>query len=234
MEFARELLELQDIDISLHRNEAALKQIPEASQILDVRSRLKELERRSTRIVGLLKDQQMDLDDGHRQHEELIQRCNDIRRSNESADYRRVKNNNAELDRIAKRLEKLEFNEAKANAEIERLHGLQEKSASVKQALEQRELELLRTFKAKAQSLRDESVQLKQRREELVSVLPESLLKAYEKSCSLHGGIGVSHIEDGACSGCGVELQTSQIDDLRLGNDISTCPVCGRILVVRS
>jgi predicted nucleic acid-binding Zn-ribbon protein len=233
MSSAHDLLELQDLDISLHRNAAALKQIPEAAQIIDVRARLKELARRTTRINGLLKDQQMELEDGRAEHAELVERCELIQRDSEGADYRQQRKSGAELDNIAKRLEKLEFNDGKISQEIERLQGLQKKSEQVRGALVERERELLDSFRDKAQGLRDDEVHLKERRAELVGSMPADLVKRYDESCARHGGIGVCHLEGKVCSGCGVELQTSQVDELRAGDAVSLCPVCGRMLVVR-
>lgn len=234
MESARALIELQHIDIELLRNRKALEKIPETPKIADVRARLKELSRRSVKITGMLKDQQMAAEDDESERKLVVNRAREIEKENETADFRRVKNNNAELDRIAKRIEKLDYNANKRNAEIQKLEDLQAQAKDIQEKLVATEKELLIAFKKNAQSIRDDITRLEGEREAAIASLPQELLDAYDKSCKAHGPVGVATIEAGTCSGCGMQLQPSQLDELRQGPDISACPVCGRLMVVRT
>ena len=71
------------------------------------------------------------------------------------------------------------------------------------------------------------------RREALRERIDADLLARYDASCKKHGSIGVAELAGGSCSVCRVELRPTQIDQLRQGPDIATCPMCGRMLVVR-
>ncbi len=235
MDAGSALIELQRIDVEILRNRKALEKIPEAAKVAEVRSRLKELARRTTKIVGLLKDQEMACRDGQEDREDLMRRAHDLERENARADFRRVRDNNAELDRIAKRVEKIDYDAEKAKGEIRRLHDLLDQSQKIKEALEQRERELLVAFRDSAKSLREDLGTLAAQRETCLASLAPELRERYAASCKAHGAVGAAQLDGGTtCTGCGMQLQPSQIDALRVGPDISTCPVCGRLLVVRT
>lgn len=235
MEEARALLELQQVDLSIIRDRRSLEAIPEAKQIQEVRAKLKELSRRTTKIRGLLKDQTMESQANAAKRQEVTERVEEVTRASEqSADFRRITNNNAELDRLAKRLEKIDFIAGKQDQEIARLEGLMRQSEEVRAKLEASERALVEAFRDKAQAVRDDLARLMGERESLVAAISPERLKDYEARCRTHGMIGVAQLEDGMCGGCRVQLQPSQLDALRTGPDVSTCPVCGRLLVVRT
>lgn len=234
MQTARDLLELQQVDLGIMRDRKAIEAIPEMAQIQEVRAKQKDLAKRTTKIVGMLKDQQIEEIDNDGRRATLTRHVEEVKLDNaQSSDFRRIQNNNAELDRLAKRLEKVDFNQKKVRAEIERLEGLYAQAQEIKAHLDAREAALLESFKETAGALREDLQTLVNRREALRERIPEDLLARYEVSCKKHGLVGVAELRAGSCTGCGVELQVSQIDRLRNGADIDTCPVCGRLLVVR-
>ena len=235
MEEARALLELQQVDLQIVRDRRSLEAIPEGKQVQEVRAKLKELARRTTKIRGLLKDQTMEKEDNAGRRRTLTDRVEEITQANaESSDFRKITNNNAELDRLAKRLEKIDFNAGKIAEELERLEGLMRQSEEVRAKLEASEAALVEAFKDKASGVREDLRRLMGERESLVASISAKLLKDYEARCKSHGLVGVASLEEGMCGGCRVQLQPSQLDSLRKGPDIATCPVCGRLLVVRT
>ncbi len=234
MDSAKALVELQDVDMNVFRDQQALKSMPVAAKIADIRSRLKELSRRTTRINGLVKDNDMTIADLTKEREEIVRRAAVITEENKTADFRQVSTNNAILDNLTKRLEKNEYNLGKAQIEAKRLQGLLEQSNQIRGSLEARERELLVQLRNDAAPIREEIAQLMGQRESLLASIDPELLEAYQNSCTAHGRIGISVLEGGCCSGCRMQLQPSQIDELRAGPDIATCPVCGRLLVVRT
>ncbi len=235
MQTAQDLLELQQVDLAILRDRKAIEAIPEAAQIQSVRAKQKDLAHRTTKITGLLKDQQIEAEDNEGRRATLTHRVEEINAANaQLTDFRKVKNNNAELDRLAKRLEKIDFNQKGVQSEIDRLEGLLQQAQQIKDNLDDQETALLKTLRERATDLRDDLEALTARRETLHEQLPSDLLKRYEKSCKDYGQLGVAELKGMVCSGCGVEMQQSQLDALRHGPDIATCPVCGRILVVRT
>jgi len=235
MQTARDLLELQQVDLGILRDRKAIEAIPEMAQIQEVRAKQKELARRTTKVLGMLKDQQIEAEDNDGRRGTLTRHVEEVNLdSSQSSDFRRIQANNAELDRLAKRLEKVDFNQKKVLAEIERLEGILAQAEQVKAALDAREAELLESFKQTAGELKEDLRNLINRREALHERIPADVLESYHASCNKHGQVGVSELVGRTCTGCGVEMQTSQTEALRRGPDISTCPVCGRMIVVRT
>ncbi len=234
MQTARDLLELQQVDLGILRDRKAIEAIPEMTQIQEVHAKQKELARRTTKILGMLKDQQIEAEDNDGRRATLTRHVEEVKLDNaQSSDFRRIQNNNAELDRLAKRLEKVEFNQGKVREEIERLEGLMAQAQSIKDRLDAREAELTETFRGTAEALREDLRELVNRREALRERIDDDLLAQYDESCKKHGQIGVAELAGGGCSVCRVELRPAQIDKLRQGPDIASCPMCGRMLVVR-
>jgi predicted nucleic acid-binding Zn-ribbon protein len=66
-----------------------------------------------------------------------------------------------------------------------------------------------------------------------VSGLPEDLFAEYERLRSRFGGIGVSRLVGGSCSGCHLKLPATEIDRIRHASpgDRFHCDQCGRLLV---
>lgn len=235
MQTARDLLELQQVDLGILRDRKAIEAIPQMAQIQEVRAKQKELAKRTTKVMGMLKDQQIEAEDNEGRRATLTRHVEEVNLDNaQSTDFRRVQANNAELDRLAKRLEKVEFNQKKVLAEIERLQGVLETANQVKAALDAQEAELLESFKQTAGDLKEDLQNLVDRRSVLTERIPQDVLDKYVTSCKKHGHVGVSELQDRTCTGCGTEMQTSQTEALRKGPDISTCPVCGRMIVVRT
>jgi hypothetical protein len=235
MQTAKDLLELQQVDLAILRDRKAIEAIPQMAQIHEVRAKLKELARRTTKITGMLKDQRIEAEDNEGRRATLTRHVEEVKLDSATTDdFRHIQANNAQLDNLAKRLEKVDFNQQKVLAEIERLEGVMAQAAEIKARLDAREAELTEQFRETAADLKEDLRQLVARREALHERIPAELLSAYEESCAQHGQLGVAELQDGICTACRVEMQRSQIDLLRAGDDIATCPVCGRMLVVRT
>ena len=168
MTVTTDLLELQQVDLQIMRDRKAIDEIPQAEQIKEVRGRLKELSKKTTKIVGLLKDARIEVEDNDGRRRTLSARVEEVKRDSEASDdFRLTRSYKAELDRLAKRLEKVDFNQKKAKAELERLEGLYRQAASIKTQLEAKEAELVEAFKKSAGALREDLTRLVARRETL-------------------------------------------------------------------
>lgn len=234
MPVTTDLLELQQVDLQIMRDRKAIDEIPQAAQIKEVRSRLKDLAKRTTKIVGLLKDAKTEVEDNDGRRRTLSARVEEATREGESTDdYRRAQDYKAELDRLAKRLEKVDFNQKKAKAELERLEGLYRQACQIKAKLDETEAGLVEEFKQAAGELKGELERLVARRETLEQSIPADTLKQYRQSCAAHNHVGICKLEGNSCTGCRVELQQAQYEALMQGDGLSTCPVCGRMMVVR-
>ena len=96
MQTARDLLELQQVDLDILRDRKAIEAIPEMAQIQEVRAKQKELARRTTKILGMLKDQQIEAEDNEGRRATLTRHVEEVKFDNsQSSDFRHIQNNNA-------------------------------------------------------------------------------------------------------------------------------------------
>ncbi len=71
--------------------------------------------------------------------------------------------------------------------------------------------------------------QLESKRQQQVSAIPPSHLATYER-LRQRLGLAVSLLQGSACSGCGMTLPTSQVQHVRMSQELTFCPNCQRIL----
>lgn len=70
-------------------------------------------------------------------------------------------------------------------------------------------------------------------RSDVVGRLEPGALGDYERRRAHHGGIAVAHLEGRMCSGCRLDLSTSELEQVRATppGEIADCPQCGRMLL---
>lgn len=70
-------------------------------------------------------------------------------------------------------------------------------------------------------------------RQELSASLPEDLRSLYEKLRASSGGIGAAALHRGRCEGCHLQLNTTELNQLREApaDDVARCEECRRILI---
>ena len=70
-------------------------------------------------------------------------------------------------------------------------------------------------------------------RSELVTRIDGGVLADYERRRAHHGGMAVAHLDGKRCSGCNLDLSTSELEQVRANRpgEIADCPQCGRMLI---
>jgi hypothetical protein len=70
-------------------------------------------------------------------------------------------------------------------------------------------------------------------RADVTSRLDGGVLADYERLRKHFGGVAVAHLDGRKCSGCHLDLSTSEFEQVRATppGELSECPQCGRILV---
>jgi predicted nucleic acid-binding Zn-ribbon protein len=73
------------------------------------------------------------------------------------------------------------------------------------------------------------------RRQIAVAQLAPDDLERYQQVRIQFGGVGIARLEGSHCSGCHMDLSPAELDMVKAApeGDVSECPQCGRILVVR-
>jgi len=70
-------------------------------------------------------------------------------------------------------------------------------------------------------------------RSEVVARIEGGVLADYERRRARQGGVAVARLEGRRCSGCHLDLSTSEFEQVRATppGEVTDCPQCGRILV---
>lgn len=77
----------------------------------------------------------------------------------------------------------------------------------------------------------DEELKLQHEREKIVVALKDPVYAHYERIRKIRDGVGVSALENGACSYCFAMIPPQRQTEIRRMNDLILCEVCGCILV---
>jgi hypothetical protein len=83
---------------------------------------------------------------------------------------------------------------------------------------------------ARARNLNRELSELNSDREELASVVDDSLRNRYERLFKSKGTNVIVGIQHGVCGGCHMQLSRQILVSCRAEQEIMTCDNCGRIL----
>lgn len=136
------------------------------------------------------------------------------------------------IESLKRHLETLEEAELEAILEQEQaesdLDDAEAKLAEEQEAWAETEANLI----AERQTLIAHAKHLKGERNAAVTGLDPTLLKRYESLRQKHGGVTVAPLQGSSCGGCGAALPTGLRQQV-YGDEIITCPVCGRMLYGR-
>jgi len=79
--------------------------------------------------------------------------------------------------------------------------------------------------------LKQNSVLLKRKREQLVAAMDAGLRERYETMRKRKAGVAIAPVQNGTCSACHVTLPTGVVNTLRASTTLVVCPSCGRYLM---
>jgi predicted nucleic acid-binding Zn-ribbon protein len=143
-----------------------------------------------------------------REHQALLKEIEDAKKT--------IKETEEQLLQV---MEQAEVEESKAK-ELENLCAgerelLAEATVSVEKAVEE---------------LNDQRLAVQERRDKLARNLPSSWMKRYDKLLRKREGLAVVQVIDAVCQGCFMTIPPQKYNDIRLGEDIYSCPTCQRTL----
>jgi len=221
---------LATLDASLSKLEAELQR--EGDVLSDKKSQIKKLEERfeSTRVsVG-----DMDKTRG-----ELMQ---DARHMSAQMERSREKlarcRTERELNATQREIEGLRKLYRDRELEIEKINGLAEQARSEMDGANSERASLLGDLAKdhqvtnRLESLEKEVSLERERRKELVKVVPPVLYRRYEMVRKRRGS-AVAFTFQGTCSACHISLSPMMFQRMRRGEDFDQCPSCQRILYYR-
>lgn len=237
MDQARILLELQERDLRLLRLNKQLDEMPEKRVILAARAKLAEIATLLARTdsAGRAVDAQVSrLDDemtavrGKLEHEQAKLLSGEVKNPKELTAI------SLELDSLKRRLEKLEGEELAQMAKRETATAQSEKVSAALATGRAREAQLVTAFKARGGDLLSEVARLSAERTALAAALPPALRDRYESLRAAKHAIAVGALEGDMCGVCRVSIPAVALEKLKAGPEIGRCPMCQRILIVRT
>jgi len=229
----QQLVDLSNIDKEI---DAFEPQIEEANYTYEAAlAKTKSIEADIENLTQEIKEEELKKSKNELHLAELSQKLEEIaKKSSEVKTEREMKSLQLE-EEIAK--EQITF----ANEEIERLEKIieskQEQIEAAKETLEElnAKLESVKAdVDAKLAAINQERQEVFKRKEKILSEINQKGLAFYQKIRRWAKNTTVVPVEDQACMGCHIIIGDKVYADVIRGEDITTCPHCGRILYVKA
>lgn len=229
------LLKLQELDLALERDRAALADMPELKELARKRKAYLKLKSEMNKLVALRKDIETeleDLDEDERFCNAAIEQAQT--EMSDPANYHAVQDFENQLAGISKRLDKIAFARKDAFA---RLEGALEKERYAAEYIAKFEATVVsetRAARERAGELQNSIEVSSARREALLNGMSAQLTAQYEAASKRFKGLFVERLEGNVPSVCRTALQPSSMDQLAHADELAECPYCHRILVLGS
>lgn len=230
MSKAKQLHELQEIDLDIERETKTLAQI---------RSRLgkdDDLVAARAALDTALKHQ-IDLEHQQRSAEWGVDELGTKIAAEEKKLYEGSVKNPRELMSLQHEIELIKEQHGERE---EQLLAVMMKADAVQQDVTSKKSELKameRDWRKEQKRLSVEQTELEanlatlaQKRESLHSLIDSADLKAYDELRYVKQGLAVAKLVQGRCQGCRISLPMSDQQKARMGHKLATCSNCGRIL----
>lgn len=226
------LLALQETDLTLARDRAALSDMPEIKQLAAKRKTYLKLKGEMTKIYAQRKDLDIELEDLDAQQAKAERGIQEAQaRSLDSSDYHEVQDLEIELSNYAKMLDKVAFNRKDVEAEHAKAVAREQHAQEVIKKYEESVVAETKAAREKAAALQSSIEQAEKERTALAATLDQDMLTRYEKSLKRFRGLGVETLTGNTPTVCRMALQASSMSDLKHQGEVATCPYCGRILI---
>ena len=229
------LLALQDLDIEIMRAKKRLEELPEKREILTLRQKTREVTELHGRADVLVKKLAADLK-AHQDEIEMLTSKLDAEQTKVMAttDHRAVVSITREMDGLRRRQDKMEMESLQLMERIDKAGTQMVKIDSALTQLAEKDAHLCTRFKTIGGALQSDIADMERRRAETAADLSAATLTRYEKIREAKGGVGVGRLEGEACTACRMSLPAERLRELHSGDDISVCPQCRRLIVVRA
>jgi predicted nucleic acid-binding Zn-ribbon protein len=231
---AASLLALQDLDIEIMRAKKRLDELPEKREILAVRQKARDVTDLHGKADLLVKKLQADLKAHQDEITTLAEKiAGEQTKVMATTDHRAVQSITREMDGLRRRQDKMEMESLQL---MERIDKASAQILKIDEALKQladKDAALVARFKSVGGALQAEIADMERRREQTAASIDVDVVSRYEQIRESKGGVGVGRLDGEACSACRMSLPAERVRELQSGDDISVCPQCRRLIVVR-
>ncbi|MCD8200160.1 MAG: hypothetical protein LUD25_04330 [Coriobacteriaceae bacterium] len=234
MSSAQALKQIGDCDIQTLRLKRQLDELPEAAGIFQCRAQRKDLQAKSDQAAELAEDVHAKLAKAQTQKAEIDERVADLRkRIDNNKDFRLADSLTRDLDSQVEQQEALVEEEQSLNERRDKIEELTAQLDQMKADLDAKEAGLTETFKEKGGAIKAQIDEYEKQRTESLGELDDQTAKLYESLLDEKNGIAIAQLEGEHCSACHFTFQEGQLSRLHHGPDVTECPNCHRIMVVR-
>jgi len=228
MSVAKQLYELQEVDLELEANEQALKQavsqLGESQAVLGARSQLTSERQRLEELTKQQHSLEWEIDD-------IGDKLLALEKELYSGRIRNPKElTNLQHETTGLKVKRSELEDTALEI-MEQAEGSAARVNTLKSELEQLEAEWQsqqRKLTADMEQLNAKLSDLRHRRELLSAEVDPQVVESYDELRKLRG-TAVAKVEQGVCQGCRISLSNAELQRARSGS-LMHCSSCGRIL----
>lgn len=229
------LLELQGIDTELTRAAKQLDELPEKREILVARTKVREAQALHEKAELLVRKLEAEVRARRDEVATLTQKMeSEQARMMATTDHRQVQSISREMDGFRRRADKVEMESRQFQ---ERVDKAREQVLTVEEHIERLktvEAEAIERYRTAGGALQRRIKELEDARAATSPRVDGELLAKYDTIRASKGGIGVGRLEGEMCTACRMALPAERLRELAAGPDVSICPQCRRLIVVRS
>ena len=231
------LLELSDIDARRARIDATLADLPEQRAVDEANERLDA----AVKQGDALRVEVTTVEAGQRKLEREIEQYSTRMAKEQERLYgggitnaKEMKSVEAEIESTQARIDEREDQLLEAMEEAEDLANRIEEAARTAEQTRAEITELEAERDEAAQQLLAERAELDVTRDELRDQLGDAALEQYDEVRErIPAGVAVGELSGMSCTACRIDLPHAEVNELRDGDPLATCPSCQRLLVVR-
>lgn len=231
------LLELSDIDAQRARIDATLADLPEQRKVDEANARLEAAVKQGDALrveVTTVEAEQRKLEREIDQYRIRMAKEQERLYGGEITNAREMQSVEAEIEATQSRIEEREDRLLEAMEAAEDLAARIEEAARTAEQTRAEITELEAERDEAAQQLLAERAELDVRREALRGELGGSALDQYDEVRGrIPAGVAVGELSGRSCTACRIDLPHAEVNELRDGDPLTTCPNCRRLLVVR-
>jgi hypothetical protein len=228
MSIAKELYQLQEVDLEIEAEEQALNgmlsQLGDDSPLTQVRNKLAAAERQLEELKRRQHEVEWEIDD-------LVSKITALEEELYSGRIKNPKELASLQHEVEILKEKRSQLENKALEVMEQVETAGASLASDRRQLEAQEAEWQRRqqqLSTEIESVKGKLAELKEKREQCLAGISPQVVEVYER-LRKHKGQAVVKVERGICRGCRISLPFGELQQARSGNLVQ-CSSCGRIL----
>ena len=227
------LIKMQEIDLELLRLRKKLSEIPERNSLAAITKKADEVMTKSKQISELRSNCEVEVQKLVDEDQVLARRADELEKKiQESSDFRIIENLTRDLEGIAKRRNKVEFDLDKLAERSDKISAVEDQIASAQQKFEEQQQQIEQSINEQESQLKEQAQKLVNEFNQISKNLPAEMLEKYNNMKETKGGIALGVLQGAHCSTCRVEFPEGKLKALLSGPQITTCPQCHRILIV--